>query len=254
MILVRILVNAVIIALELAMIAAVAWAGWRFPVPFALATGALAFAIGLSLERARLANELNFYVGGDHSRPRPFFIGTVALVEAATKGLLGGIAALLTFSGTDTSRLQWVAIVFGICLFAGTGLLRRLRLSLGARSARWGFFRLAGPLGLLFSAGVGCLVVMKLIPSTSLGDLARKLVLDTPARPTIPQASELLFLFKQYFDEVVVSLLSIFVTREAAQVLGILFSVNMLTGFVVAVYAVLIAEAVKRMEQGAGIG
>lgn len=253
MILVRILVNAVVLALELAMIAAVAWIGWKFPVWFAVATGLAALVLGISLEQARLANELNFYMLATTSR-RPILVGTVAIMEAATKGLLAGVAALLTFSGTDAARLQLVAIVFALSLFAGTAILRSLRLRFGARPARWGYFRLAGPLGLLFSTAMWALVVAKLLPSPSLGDLTRKLVLDTPARPTIPQASELLFVFKQYFDEVVVSLLSIAVQREWAQVLGILVSVNMLTGFVVALYAVLIAEVVKRLEQGPGLG
>lgn len=249
MILVRILVNAVVMAVELALIAAVAWIGWRFPVAFAIATGLSGLALGLGLERARLANEMSFYLD-DARPPRPIFIGGVAVLEAAAKGLIGGLAALLTFSGTDADRLGWVAVVFGICLFGGTSLLRRLRLSLGARPLRWGYFRLAAPLGLLFSAGIAGLALLKLIPSTSLGELTRRLVLDTPARPTIAQASELLFLFKQYFDAVIVSLLATVLSRDAASVAGVLLSVNMLTGFVVAIYAVLIAEAIRRMEQG----
>lgn len=249
MILVRILVNAVVMAFELAMIAAVAWIGWRFPVTFAVATGLSGLALGLVLERARLANEMSFYLE-DARRPRPAFIGGVAALEAAAKGLVGGLAALLAFSGTDADRLGWVAVVFGICLFGGTSLLRRLRLSLGARPLRWGYFRLAAPLGLLFSAGIAGLALLKLIPSISLGDLTRRLVLDTPARPTIQQASELLFLFKQYFDEVIISLLASVMSRDAATLIGIVVSVNMLTGFVVAIHAVLIAEAVRWLEEG----
>jgi hypothetical protein len=248
MILVRILVNAVIMLLELAAICAIAWCGWRYPVPFALVTAALGFGLGVSLERARLANEIGFYLEEGHPR-RPLLIGSVALAEAATKGLIGGVAALLTFSGTDSARLVWVAIVFAACLFAGTSLLRGLRLGLGARPLRWGYFRLSAPLGMLFSAGIAALVIAHLLPSTSLGDLSKRLLLDTPARPSIPQASELLFLFKQYFDEVIVSLLASVVGRDWAALLGVLLSVNMLTGFVVALYAMLIAEAVRQMER-----
>lgn len=248
MILVRILVNAIVMAIELMLIAAVAWVGWRFPVAFALLTGALCLALGLSLERARLANELAFYVEAERA-PRAIWISGVALLEAIVKALVGGLAALLTFSGTDPQRLSWVAVAFAACLFAGTNVLRHLRLRFGAKPLRWGFFRLAAPLGLLFSAGIAGLALLKLIPAASLGDLTRRLVLDTPPRPTIPQASELLFLFKQYFDEVIVSLLSSVLSRDAATALGIVLSVNMLTGFVVAVYAVLIAEAVRWIEQ-----
>lgn len=245
----RFISNLMALVVELALIAGVAWVGWRYPLPFAIATGLIGLALGLAMEQARLANELAFYLEGER-RPRPVFIGTVAVVESAVKGLVGALAALLTFSGTDQSRLFWVAVVFAVALFGGTSLLRRLRLTLGARPARWGYFRLAAPMGLLFSAGMAVLVVFKLIPAASLGDLTRRMVFDTPQRPSIPQASELLFLFKQYFDEVIVSLLSVVLGREWAQAAGVLLSVNMLTGFVVAIYAVMIADLVRRVEEG----
>ena len=247
MIILRILRNLVVMATELALIAAVAWAGWQYPVWFALATGLIGFVLGLSLERARLANELSFYLGR-LARPLSLFTGTVALGEAAVKGLLAGVAALLTFSGTDAHRLSLVAVVFAICLFAGTSLLRRLRISLGIRPDRWGYFRLAPVLGLLFSASIGLAVALRFIPVVRTVDLGRELIINTPQRPTLAQASELLFLFKQYFDDIIAALLSLVLGGQGAAVVGVLLSVNMLTGFVVAIYAVLIAQLVEALE------
>ncbi len=249
MILVRFFLNLVVLIVEVGLVAGVAWVGWQFPVSFALATGLAGFMLGLRLERARLSNELGFYFGG-LARPLSWLTGSVALGEAAVKGLLAGVAALVTFSGTDPARLQWIAVVFAGCLFAGTSLLRWLRVRFAMRAERWGYFRLAPPLGLMFSAGVAGLVVLRLVPSPSLSDLTRKLFLDTPNRPTLAQASELLFLFKQYFDEVIVSLLTTLVSRDWASVIGVVLSVNMLTGFVVAIYAVLIAELIRWLERG----
>lgn len=249
MILVRFLLNLFVLIVEVGLIATVAWVGWHFPVWFALATGLIAFSLGLGLERARLSNEIGFYLGG-LARPLSFLAGSVALGEAAVKGLLAGVAALLTFSGTDPSRLWWIAAVFACCLFAGTSLLRWLRLRFAMRADRWGYFRLAPPLGLVFSAGIMGLVLLRLVPSANLPDLTRKLFLDTPNRPSLAQASELLFLFKQYFDEVIVSLLSTVVGRDWASAIGVLLSVNMLTGFVITIYAVLIAELIRWLERG----
>ena len=249
MILVRFFLNLVVLIVEIGLVAAVAWLGWQFPVWFALVTGLAGFMLGLSLERARLSNELGFYLGG-LARPLSWATGSVALGEAAVKGLLAGVAALVTFSGTDPARLWWIAVVFAGCLFTGTSLLRWLRRRFAMRGDRWGYFRLAPPLGLMFSAGIMGLVMMRLVPSASLPDLTRKLFLDTPARPTLAQASELLFLFKQYFDEVIVSLLSTVMRPDWASVIGVLLSVNMLTGFVIAIYAVLIAETICWLERG----
>ena len=153
---------------------------------------------------------------------------------------------LLAFSGTDKQRLMIVAIVFAVCLFAGTSVLRRLRISLDAVPSRWGYFRLAAPLGLLYSAALAFL------PVPSLSALLSKMMLEMPARPSLGQASEMLFLLKQKFDEMVVTLLAVLLQRQdLAQVAGALVSTNVLTGFVIAIYAVLIAEAVRQMEDGA---
>lgn len=246
MFLVRIFANAVIMALELGAIVAIAALAYAYPMLFAGLTALCALLMGMSLERARLANELPFYFG--KGRTTLSAIGAlVALVEASVKAVLAGVVALLAFSGTDKQRLLVVAIVFGVCLFAGTSVLRRLRISLAAVPSRWGYFRLAAPLGLLFSAA------LTFLPVPSLSALLSKMLLDMPARPSLGQASEMLFLLKQKFDEIIVTLLTVLSGRsDVAQVAGVLVSVNVLTGFVIAIYAVIIAEVVKQLEDEVG--
>lgn len=242
MFVVRLVVNLFILALEIGAVAGVAWAGLRFPLHFAAATAVLALLMGVVLERARLQNELPFYFG--QSRTALTLLGGgMAIVEGGLKALLAGLVALLTFSGTDQARLLWVAVIFGVCVFAGSSLLRRLALSFGAIPSRWGYFRLAAPLGLLFSAAISVL------PAPTMTDVGRTLIFDLPGRPTLSQASETLFVLKQKFDDIVVTLLSQFIAPGAAKVVGVLVSVNMLTGFVIGVFAVAIAEMVRRLEE-----
>ena len=250
MALVSILANALILAIEIGLIVAMATLGYRHPALFAALTAALAFLMGLHLERARLRNELPFYFGRAVSRSA-FLVGLVATLEAAVKGLLAGLVALLTFSGTDQNRLFWVSILFGASLFAATSLLRRLSISLDALPARWGYFRLAAPCGLLFSIGMSLLVAAKLVPQAGLGDIARRIVWETAPKPTIEQVSELLFVFKQYLDGVIVAIAGTVLPPGWAEALGAIISVNLLSGFVVAVHAVAIAEIVRRLEAAA---
>ena len=54
---------------------------------------------------------------------------------------------------------------------------------------------------------------------------------------------------KLYIDGVVSSLLSNLMSVEWAQIVGLIISVNVLAGFIVAVYAVLIAETVRWLER-----
>ena len=238
-----ILLNGIIMLTELAAVFGVAALGFYHPMALAGLTAVLAFAVGLWLEHARLAHELPFYFdqGAGGSR-RPALVWLVAFTEAILKALLAGICALITFSGTDKGRLMWVAIVFGIAVYIGSSVLRRLSISLAARPMRWGYFRLAVPLGLMFS------LALSFLPAPSFTDLGRQLIFDLPAKPNLAQASEFLFVLKQKFDEMVVALLTWFVSVDVARVLGAAVSVNVLTGFVAALYAVLIAEAVRRWE------
>src|SRR5262245_14132419 len=123
MIILRILLNGLIMAAEIAAVAAVAMAGFTHPFLFAAVTAGLTFVLGMRLEAARLRNELPFYFGAGTQRTF-VLVPLVGLVEAAMKGVLAGLAALFTFSGTNSERLYWIALVFGLTVYAGAATLR----------------------------------------------------------------------------------------------------------------------------------
>lgn len=247
MIVLRVLLNAVIMVLEIGAVVAVSWLGYRHPYLFAAVTALLAFLLGARLEVARLRNELKFYFDKPISTAA-IGVYLVAAAESVVKGLLGGLVALLTFAGTNLDRLYWVALVFGLVVYAGSSVLRRLTISFKAVPSRWGYFRLAPPLGLLFALGIGALVAAKIVPAVTLGDIGRHIVFQLPERPSIDQVSELLFLLKQYADGVIVAVLSALVGPQWATPIGLVVSVNALTGFIAAIYALIIAEVVVKLE------
>jgi hypothetical protein len=249
MIVVRILLNGVIMAAEIAAVAAVAWLGYHHPFLFAALTAALSFVLGLRLETKRLAFELPFYFEGLRT-PRLPLVLLVGSVEALLKGVLAGLAALFTFAGTDSGRLYWVAIVFGITTYAGASLLRGLSVSFRAQPWRWGYFRLAPPLGLAFSAGIAALAAFGVLAQTSVGEIGWKLVWELPQRPSVSQVSELFFQLKQAFDDFIVTLLKTVMSEQWARLVAIAVSVNVLTGFVASVYASVIAAVVRTAEEG----
>lgn len=242
MILLRVLGNGSIMALEIGGVLAAATLGYRHPFVFAAVTAALAFLLGLWLETARLGFELPFYFGRSFERI-PVLARAIAATEALVKGVLAGVVSLLTFAGTDTQRLWWVAAVFAACIWAGANLLRWLAIRFGARPERWGYFRLAALLGLMFS------IPISMLPVPSFADVGLKVIFELPARPSVEQASEVLFVLKQKFDEMIVALAAAVVSPDAARAIGAVVSVNVLTGFVAAIYAVAIAEAVRRLER-----
>jgi len=247
MIVLRVLLNGVVMAAEIAAVVGVAMLGFYYPFEFAAGTAALSFALGLNLEVARLKNEMPFYFGRASSL-RLLFLPFVGAMEALMKGVLAGLAALFTFAGTNADRLFWVAIIFGGTIYAGASALRIMSLKLEAYPSRWGFFRLGPPLGLLFSAGLAITAAYGLIPSTSVGDLGWKLVWELPRNPSVAQVSELFFQIKQAFDGFIVTLLRTVLDERTAQIAGVVVSVNVLTGFVASVYAAVIATVVRWAE------
>lgn len=248
MIILRILANAIIMAGEIAAVAGLAMFGYSNPFMFAGVTALLSFIVGLNLEVRRLRYELPFYFGAGGPL-RFIFVPLVGFIEALMKGVLAGIAAVFTFAGTDANRLYWVAVVFGVTVYVGAAILRYLSIKLDALPSRWGYFRLAPPLGLLFSAGIAGIAAYGLIGSATVSDIGWKLVWELPAKPSVSQVSELFFQIKQAFDDFIVTVLSAVMREEWARLLGIVISVNVLTGFVAALYAALIASAVRRAER-----
>lgn len=247
MILLRIIVNAVIMAGELAAAIGVAAFGYYHPFVFAAVTAAVSFLLGLRLEVARLRYELPFYFGGV-VRPSLVLTGAVGFIEALFKAVVAGLAALFTFSGTDADRLFWVAAVFGVCVYAGATGLRLLNVKGEPLPLRWGYFRLAPVLGLVFSGAMTLLALFSVLPVVSVGDIGWKIIFEVPSKPSVEEVSELLFQIKQAFDDFIVSAISAVVDKTWAQLAGVVISVNVLSGFVSALYAALIAEAVHTAE------
>lgn len=247
MALLKIFLNALVMAAEVAAVAAIAWLGWRYPFLFATLTAVFALGFGLRLEHRRLKHELPFYFEG--TGPMRFrFTYFVGGLEALLKSILAGIAALFTFSGTDSERLMWVAVVFGITIYAGSATLRWLSLSFQGAPSRWGYFRLSVPLGLLFSGGLLALAKFGIVNAPSITDMGWKIIWDLPAKPSVEQVSELFFGLKQAFDDFMVRLLTGAMPEAWARVAAIAISVNVLTGFVAALYASAIAGVVRGTE------
>jgi hypothetical protein len=243
----RILINALAMALELGIAAGIALLAFRLPLMFAALTGVVALVMGTRLERARLLNELPFYFGVGAKRSN-FMVTSIAAAEAAVKAVVAAAVALITVSGTDQTRLYWIAILFGVSVYVGSAILRWIAIRLGAMPSRWGYFRMAAPFGLLFSIAMATLSEARILTPPTYTDLARRLVFDLPKRPNLAEASEMLFLLKQKIDELILSFLNVFLGPQAAHIVAMLLSVNALAGFLIAIYAAMIAELVLKIE------
>lgn len=241
MFLVRFVLNLVTFAVEIGLVAAAGWLVWRSPTAFAGVTAALALVLGLRLEMARLRHELPFYFERV-SRLGLWLRTLVGGVEAVLKALVAGGVALITFSGTNPQRLQIVAGIVAAIVFLAAALLRRLTISFGVRPARWGYFRMGVPLGLVFS------IAMSFFPPPSTAGLAWSTI-DLPARPSVEKVGELLFNARLWIDGLIYNLIAGMIGPEAGRIAALLVNSNVLTGFVLAVHAVVLSEIVRGMEE-----
>lgn len=242
MFIIHLFFNMVIAAVELALVAAAGWLAWKQPLAFAGLTGMLALLLGFRLELRRLAFEMPFYFDRPGGGGR-WLRALLAVGQALMKGALAGLVALMTFSGTEANRLQVVAVIFAGCVLLGSMVLRRLTISLGAKPAHWGFFRMGAPLGLLFSAA------MTFFPAPSSLEVVRRVLLELPSRPGLAQAGEALFSLRLWIDDLIVRLLLPFAGPEGARAIGIVIGSNVLAGFVISLYAVIVSEVVRVMEE-----
>lgn len=242
MFIIHFVINVFIVAVELGLAAGIGWLAWTEPLLFSAATALVAVAMGLRLELKRLAFEQPFYFERT-SGIGTFFRAVFGGGHALLKGIGAGVVAMMTFSGTEQTRLQALAVLFVIVVLIGSTVLRRLTISFGARPAHWGFFRMAVPLGLIFSTA------MSFFPPPSSLDVAKRVLLDLPQRPGIAQAGEALFAIRLWIDDLIVRLAAGFVGPDWAKAIGVVIGSNVLVGFIIALYAVMLSEVVRTLEE-----
>ncbi len=247
----RIILNILGLAAELALIVGVAWLALNYPWVMAGLTTVLIITLGSVLEWSRQRHEDAFYFG-DQNRLRLLLVGLSGVGEGLVKALAAGAALMLTFAGDDSERIFVLVVIFAACLFLGTGILRRGFYMYNMRPSRWGYFRLAVPLGIVFSAVVQGATALGFLVIPSLQSIAGSLVFDLPQRPTVEQLSDLAFKIRQTIDALVTDVAGGLLGEAYAPIIAVLVSVDVLIGFALAVYVVVILEIVLRLEGARG--
>ncbi|MEM9358291.1 MAG: hypothetical protein AAGB04_18985 [Pseudomonadota bacterium] len=234
---------------EVAAAVAVGSIAYVAPLVFVAVTSALVLVMGFGLEWQRLLHEFPYFFSGELSWRKRAMMMASAVFETSGKALMAGFAALLAFGGTDQNRLLVLSVVMTVAIFAGTGLLRRAFWTFGARPVRWGYFRLVVPLGLLFSALIQIALLGGFLETQSVQQVARSFVFDLPAQASYEQVMELIFQVRQLLDGLLTNLIVQVLGPQWLVPASILISLNILSGFFIAIYAVIIGEFLLRMEE-----
>ncbi|MGI9523830.1 MAG: hypothetical protein ACR2PG_19535 [Hyphomicrobiaceae bacterium] len=240
--------NLIIFVMEGAVIVMLSVIAFRAPFTMAAVTAGLTLTLGAYLEWLRYHHDISFFHRDPRVAARAIFASITLSTEVIVKTAIAGVAILFTFAGHEQDRLFVSACVFGACLFVGTGLLRRFHMSLSAKPWQWGYFRLALPLGLLFSLLLHGAVQIGLVSVASPTELASTIVFDLPNHPTLEQLSELTFNAKQIIDALLADLAIRLLGESIAPLALIVVSANLLMGLPLALYATTITNGVLAME------
>ena len=136
--------------------------------------------------------------------------GSGRCFEALFKALLAGVAALFTFAGTNTDRLFRVAVLFGLCVYAGAAALGCCRSAPTRCPCAGGISAWRRRSGCCSRPGLAPLTAMAVLPAANVTGIGWDIIFNTPAEPSVEQVSELFFQLKQAFDEFIVKALGVF--------------------------------------------
>ena len=207
-------------------------------IHFAQFFGLLTFIASLTvfgkLELDRNTHEIGFYTEAGLSKSVRRWFVLYAGVEVVVRSAICSILAVLLFSGTEALRINLLAVVFVACVFLGFYLLRVLQRLSSIDVTRWGYVRLSVLLGIVFSVLSTC------VPGIEVGEIAWKTSKNLMMTLNFKEFAELLYGVVQKVDLFLGWLLQALLGRLIGSLVSLVISVNVLFGFVVFLYALLL--------------
>jgi hypothetical protein len=207
---------------------------------FGLITFLASILVFGKIERDRNIHEISFYARGDLPSSIKKWLRYYGIAEVLGRSTVLGILPILLFSGTDNYRIRALALIFTVCVILGYRLLNFIQTRTHIDATRWAYVRLSVALGLLFS------VISSNVPGLKLGKLALKTVKVMFTHPSFNEAAELLYGMTYKLNAFVTKILSMIFGDIIAHILGLIISVNIVYGFVAALYSLILFRFISR--------
>jgi hypothetical protein len=221
--------------------AAALTAGLYYPIFFATITFVSSMIVLGQIELDRNAHEVHFYTQEDLTPSVKRWLKAYTVVEVVGRSTIFAILSFLLFSGTDSLRITLVAISFLVCVLLGYYFLRWLQFVSSINVARWGYVRLSILLGVLFSTISGS------IPGIGISEIAWSTYKTIMLSPSIDGVAELLFGLTYKVNEIVLRILQSLLGSFLGSIVSVLISTNVLFGFVVFLYSLLLLKLLGRV-------
>jgi hypothetical protein len=192
------------------------------------------------IECDRNIHEISFYARGDLPSSFRRWSHYYSIAEVLGRSTLLGLLPIFLFSGTDTTRIILLASLFAACVILGYSFLNFIQTRTQIDVTRWVYVRLSVVLGLLFS------VLSSHISGQSLTEIATQTAKSKWwGQLDFNEVAELLYgMIYQVNDFIASTLIKLF-GSIIGNILGLIVSVNIIYGFLVALYSLLLLRFIS---------
>ena len=206
-----------------------------YPWLFGLATFLISVFLFGPIERDRNLHDISFYVHGNLSKSQEKYIYYYGILETIGRGVFLGFLPVFIFSGTESERIFKLATIFAVCVFFGYFVLYVIKTRTQINPARWAYVKISVVLGLIFS------LFSSLVPGQSLKEIATQTAKSRWWRElNFNEVAELLYGMLYQVNNFITTVLIKIFGNVLGQSLGFFISVNVLYGFVIALYSLLL--------------
>jgi hypothetical protein len=213
--------------------------GVQYPQIFGLVTFAASIVVFGRLEFDRNSHDLNFYVTGEVSNSFRRWVKTYAALEVIGRSVIISVLSILLFSGTDSGRIWLLAILFVMGVFVGRHFLGIVSRFTSVNVVRWGYVRFSILLGIPFSIFTG------LVPGMSISEVTWSSLQALVREADIDKVAEIIFGSLQIVSQFIQWLLQGLLGTFLGTIVSLLISVNVLFGFVIVLYSLILFEMTK---------
>lgn len=222
--------------------------GVNFPKILGMITFVASFIVFLQIELERNSHELTFYKAGLISNTTKRWLMAYSIAEVLGRSMIFAVLSILLFSGTNALRITLLAVLFIICVIVGYYCLSTLKRVTTIDVARLGYARLSVLLGILFS------IISAGITGIEVSEITWKTLKSLMQSPDIDGVAELLFGVVQKVNEYLAWLLRALLGRILGSIVSLMISINVLFGFVVLVYSLLLMRLIELREEKNHLG
>ena len=208
-----------------------------YPLLFGLITFLASLIIFGRIERDRNTHDISFYITGDLSKSQKRYIYYYNIAEIFLRSAALGILSVFLFSGTDSNRILLLAIIFIICVIVGYFFLRSIKNNTNINPARWAYAKASIVLGLFFS-----LTTSKISGQSFTEITAQSLKNKWWGNLNFNQIAELIYGMLHLFNNFITAMFVKFFGFIIGNFFGFVISTNIIHGFVIALYSLLLLE------------